>query len=143
MKRIALVLWLALLTVASAQWIGYAQQTPPPGDDPRFTGKSVTMEGKDLSAARRHFEAGARSAWHSHDNGQLLFVEKGRMRTQKRGQAIKELGVGESDYTGPSVQHWHGAAATQDLVQVNVGFGGATNWMDKVTDDEYQGRAKQ
>lgn len=141
MKRIALVLWLALLTVASAQWIGYAQQATPPGDDPRFTGKSVTMDGKDLSVARRHFEMGARSAWHSHEHGQLLMVEKGRLRTQKRGQAIKELGVGDSDYTGPNVQHWHGAVQTQELVQVNVGFGGETKWMTKVTDDEYLGRS--
>ncbi len=75
-------------------------QPPAPGDDPRFTGISTVLEGKDLSAARRRFEPGARSAWHSHDNGQLLYVEQGRMRTQKQGQAVKELGVGESDYTG-------------------------------------------
>ncbi|MBI3402645.1 MAG: cupin domain-containing protein [Acidobacteria bacterium] len=138
MKRIALVLWLALLTVVSAQWIGYAQQP----EAPRFTGTSVTMDGKDLSAARRHFDAGARSYWHSHDNGQLLLVEKGRMRTAKRGQTMKELGPGESDFTGPTVQHWHGAAPTQDLVQINVGFSGGTKWLEAVTDDEYAGRKK-
>ena len=138
MKRIALVLWLALLTVVSAQWIGYAQQA----EAPRFTGTSTTMDGKDLSAARRHFEPGARSYWHSHDNGQLLLVEKGRMRTQKRGQAMKELGVGDSDYTGPNVQHWHGAAPNQDLVQINVGFSGGTKWLKAVTDGEYGGKKK-
>jgi quercetin dioxygenase-like cupin family protein len=137
MKRIALVLGLALLTVASAQWIGHAQ-----GQAPLFTGKSDTMDGKDLSAARRHFDAGARSYWHSHDNGQLLLVEKGRMRTAKRGQAMKELGQGESDYTGPNVQHWHGAAPNQDLVQINVGFSGGTKWLEAVTDDEYAGKKK-
>jgi quercetin dioxygenase-like cupin family protein len=136
MKRIALALAFAMLAVVSAQWIGHAQQAP------LFTGKSDTMEGKDLSAARRHFDAGARSYWHSHDNGQLLLVEKGRMRTAKRGQAMKELGVGESDYTGPSVQHWHGAAPNQDLVQINVGFSGATKWLEAVTDDEYSGKKK-
>ena len=95
------------------------------------------MEGKDLTVARRSFEAGARSAWHSHDKGQLLMVEEGRMRTQKRGQTVKELGVGESDYTGPNMVHWHGAAKSQALVQINVGFGGETKWMEKVTDAEY------
>jgi quercetin dioxygenase-like cupin family protein len=144
MKRIALLLWLVLVLVVSTHWVGQAQQTagqPAPGaDDPRFTGKSVTMDGKDLSVARRHFEAGARSAWHSHDRGQLLMVEQGRMRTQKRGQAIRELGIGESDYTGPNLQHWHGAVPGQALVQINVGFGGDTKWMEKVTDAEYQGK---
>jgi quercetin dioxygenase-like cupin family protein len=128
MKRIAVLLALGGLLVASS----YAQQ-----DDPRFTGKSTVMEGKDLTVARRHFEAGARAAWHSHDNGQLLMVEQGRMRTQKRGHAIKELGVGESDYTGPNIVHWHGATPAEPLVQINVGFGGETKWLEKVTDAEY------
>jgi quercetin dioxygenase-like cupin family protein len=149
MKRVAVLLWLVLVLAVSTHWVGRAQQTagqPVPGsqaaDDPRFTGKSVTMASKDLSIARRHFEAGARSAWHSHDRGQLLMVEEGRMRTQKRGQAIKELGVGESDYTAPDIFHWHGAVPGQALVQINVGFGGDTKWMEKVTDAEYQGRTK-
>jgi len=128
MTRIAVLVALGGLLVGSS----YAQQ-----DDPRFTGKSTVMEGKDLTVARRHFEAGARAAWHSHDKGQLLMVEEGRMRTQKRGQAIKELGVGESDYTGPAVVHWHGATPTEPLVQINVGFGGETKWLEKVTDAEY------
>ena len=112
-------------------------QTPPPTDDPRFTGLSTVLEGKDLSAARRRFEPGARSAWHSHDNGQLLYVEQGRMRTQKKGQPVKELGVGDSDYTGASVVHWHGAVPGTHLIQINIGFGGETRWMQKVTDAEY------
>jgi quercetin dioxygenase-like cupin family protein len=130
MTRIAVLLGLGLLLVASS----YAQQT---ADDPHFTGKTTVMDGKDLTAARRRFEPGARSAWHSHDKGQLLLVEEGRMRTQKRGQAVTELGAGESDYTGPNLVHWHGAAPGQALVQINVGFGGETKWMEKVTDAEY------
>jgi quercetin dioxygenase-like cupin family protein len=131
MKRIALLMAFGLLLVASS----YAQQ-----NEPRFTGKSVAMEGKDLSAARRSFEPGARTFWHSHDNGQLLMVEDGRMRTQKKGGPIKELGKGESDYASPNVVHWHGAVPGQTLIQINVGFGGATKWLEQVTDAEYNGR---
>ena len=131
MKRIAVLLWLVLAGVVAAQ------QVP---DDSRFTGKTVVMDGKDLSAARRRFEPGARTAWHSHDKGQLLLVEEGRMRTQKKGGAVRELGVGESEYAGPNLVHWHGAAAAQPLVQINVGFGGETKWMDKVTDAEYNAK---
>lgn len=130
MTRIAVLAGLGLLLVAST----YAQQ---PADDPRFTGKSTVMEGKELTVARRHFEPGARAAWHSHDKGQLLLVEEGRMRTQKRGQPIKELGPGESDFTAANMVHWHGATPNQPLVQINVGFGGETKWMEKVTDAEY------
>src|SRR5215510_8025388 len=116
MKRLAVFLWLVFAGVVAAQ------QAP---DDSRFTGKTVVMDGKDLSAARRRFEPGARTAWHSHDKGQLLLVEDG---------PVRELGVGESDYTGPNVVHWHGAAAAQPLVQINVGFGGETTWLQPVTD---------
>ena len=130
MTRIAVLLGLGLLLVGSS----YAQQTP------LFTGKSVTLDGKDLSAARRSFEAGARSYWHSHDNGQLLLVEDGRMRTQKKGGPMKELAKGESDYTGPNVVHWHGAAPGQALIQINVGFGGGAKWLEEVTDAQYNGR---
>src|SRR5712691_13398073 len=144
MKRIAVLLWLVLVLAVSTHWVGRAQQPPAAAaaDDPRFTGKTVTMESKDLSIARRRFDAGARSAWHSHDRGQLLMVEEGRMRTQKRGQAIKDLGVGESDYAAPNIVHWHGAVPGQALVQITVGFGGDTKWMEKVTDAEYQGKTK-
>ena len=128
MTRIAVLLGLGFLLVGSS----YAQQTPP-----LFTGKSAVMDGKDLSAARRSFEPGARTYWHSHDHGQLLLVEDGRMRTQKKGGPVKELGKGESDYAGPNVVHWHGAVPGQALVQINVGFGGETKWLEKVTDAEY------
>jgi quercetin dioxygenase-like cupin family protein len=137
MKRVAILLWLVTLLAASMHWVGGAQQAAPGADDLHFTGKTVVMDGKGLSVARRHFEPAARSAWHSHDKGQLLMVEEGRMRTQKRGQTTRELGVNESDYTAPNIVHWHGAVPAQALVQINVGFGGETRWLEKVTDSEY------
>jgi quercetin dioxygenase-like cupin family protein len=131
MTRLAVLVGLGLLLVGS----GYAQQNPP-----QFTGKSTPMDGKELSAARRRFEPGARTYWHSHDNGQLLLVEDGRMRTQKKGGAVKELGKGESDYTAAKVVHWHGAVPGEQLIQINVGFGGETRWLEQVTDAEYNRR---
>jgi len=124
---------LAAIGIATA----LAQQ---PGTRPQFTGTSTVMDGKDLSAARRSFEAGARTYWHSHDNGQLLLVEKGVMRVQKRGEKMRELKAGESDYAGPNVVHWHGAGPTEPLVQINVGFSGGSKWYEAVTDDEYSGK---
>lgn len=132
--------WLVLALTVSVVWIGHAQQSAtPPGEDARFTGKTSTLDAKSVTASRRQFDAGARSAWHSHALGQLIFVEEGRARVQKRGQRIRELGPGESDYTPANVEHWHGAVPAQALTQVAVGFGGATKWMDKVTDTEYAG----
>ena len=135
MRRITVVLALAAALCVSSYWIGHAQQ-----DDPRFTGRSDTLDAKDLGVGRRSFEPGARSAWHSHDKGQLLFVEEGRARVQRKGQAIKELAAGESDYTAPNVLHWHGAVPDRRYVQIAVSFGGDIKWMQKVTDEEYAGK---
>ena len=127
------------LVLSGAVAIGVADAQQP-ADDPRFTGVSTVMEAKDLSVARRRFEPGARSAWHSHDRGQVIHVESGRARTQKRGQPMRELGPGESDYTGPGIEHWHGAAPKQEFIQINVGFGGETKWLARTTEDEYAGK---
>jgi quercetin dioxygenase-like cupin family protein len=126
----------ALIVAAGLTTLALQAQAPPAA--PLFTGTSTPMEGKDLSAARRRFETGARSYWHSHEAGQLLWVEGGRMWTQKRGQAKRELGPGDSDYTGPNVEHWHGATAQSHLIQVNVGFGGGTKWLEAVPEADYR-----
>ena len=141
-------LWLALVLGVSGAWIGHAQQPaqqpPTPVDrTAMFTGQPPTsMDAKDLTISRLRFEPGAHSAWHSHDRGQLLFVEQGRARTQKRGQPMREMGVGEVDYTPPNVEHWHGAAPDQPYVQVTIGWGGGSKWLEKTTDEEYAGKKK-
>jgi quercetin dioxygenase-like cupin family protein len=140
MQRIVLAGALVGVLLLSTVWTGRAQQ--PAANAPRFTGVSTVMDSKDVTIARRRFEPGARTYWHSHDRGQLLMVEQGRMRLQKRGEPMKELSVGQSDYTGPNVVHWHGAAPDQALVQINAGFGGDTKWLDEVTAEEYAGKRK-
>ena len=139
MKRAALVLTFAVVLAASSRWTR-AQQPAAGTDDPRFTGKSDNLDAKDLGVGRRSFEAGARSAWHTHDKGQLIFVEQGRGRVQRKGESIRELKLGDSDYTAPNVVHWHGAAPNERYVQVAVSFGGDIKWMQKVTDAEYNAK---
>ena len=125
---------LSTLSLASAQ---------QPASDPNFTGVVTTMDVKDVTAGRRRFDPGARTAWHSHDKGQLILSESGRMQTGRRGEAIKEYPTGGSEYTGPNVEHWHGATPSEALVQVNIQFGGTTKWLTKTTDDEYAGKMKK
>ena len=120
-----------------------AAQQPAPGSDPNFTGVVTAMDAKDITGGRRKFEPGARTAWHSHDRGQLIYAEQGRMRTGRRGQPIKEYDQGGSEYTPPNVEHWHGATPVEPLVQVNIQFGGTTKWLTKTTDDEYGGKPRK
>jgi quercetin dioxygenase-like cupin family protein len=138
-------LWLALVLVVSGAWIARSQEPAEQpdtllADDPRFTGLATVMEATDLVVLRLRFEPGARSAWHSHSHGQLLFVEQGRARTQKRGQPMREMGVGESDYTGPNIEHWHGAVPDEPFVQIAVMWEGEVEWLERTTDEEYAGK---
>jgi len=109
---------------------------PDPGDP--LTGVDI-FTGLEPEVRQRVIAAAVPRTYRK---GQLLFVEKGRGRVQRRGEPIRDLKEGESDYTAPNVVHWHGAAPDQELVQVNIGFGGETKWFDKVTDEEYNGKRK-
>ena len=125
----------AALVGLSAFWVAHAQNAAT--DAARFTGVSRSLEAEGWRVSHRWFEPGARTAWHRHPGGQLLFVEKGRARVQERGGMLHELATGESHYSGPNVEHWHGATPKEPLVQVNIQFGGTTKWLTKTTDDEY------
>lgn len=130
------VLLIGMLAVGGLSLVA-AQQ---PAANTNFTGVVTAMEAKDISGGRRKFEAGARTAWHSHDRGQLIYAEQGRMRTGRRNQPIKEYDQGGSEYTPPNIEHWHGATPTEALVQVNIQFGGTTKWLQPITDAEYNAR---
>ncbi|HXV62781.1 MAG TPA: cupin domain-containing protein [Vicinamibacteria bacterium] len=142
LRKPAWTLWLLGVVLLTVRWATHAQTEQRPADDPRFTGVSTALEPEGLTISRRRFEAGARSAWHFHDHGQLLFVEEGRARTQKRGERMREMGPGDSDYTQPKVQHWHGAAPHEHFIQVAVGFGSGITWLEKTTDEQYDGKAR-
>jgi len=135
------VLCLGALLGVCAYWVVHAQQAAST-DEARFTGASRALEAEGWRVSHRWFEASARTAWHRHAGGQVLFVEAGRARVQERGGALRELAVGETFYTQPNVEHWHGATPDGEFRQVALSRGDATEtvWLDKVTDAEYAGR---
>ena len=47
------------------------------------------------------------------------------------------LRTGESDFTPPGVEHWHGAGPDAHAQKIVVGFGVPTRWLQPVTDAEY------
>ena len=114
-----------------------AAQTAPVSN---HTGETSVLESTGVGVSRRRFEAGARSNWHSHAYGQLIFVQEGRARTQERGESIHELSQGDSEYALPDVEHWHGAAFDEAFVQVAVGFGRGITRLKPVSDEQYRGR---
>lgn len=95
-----------------------------------------------------HFTPGARTAWHSHAVGQYLHVTEGTALVQERGNDVVVLTPGQTIYTPPGLEHWHGATADSFMVHLAIweapGADGAepeTTWGEHVSEDEYQRRA--
>ncbi|MGH9258413.1 MAG: (R)-mandelonitrile lyase [Acidimicrobiales bacterium] len=89
-----------------------------------------------LSVAAVHFHPGARTAWHTHDGGQTLYVTEGVGRVQSRGEPIVAIRAGDVVHTPSGEWHWHGAAAEHLMTHLSLTQGPAT-WGDHVGDDEY------
>src|SRR5438874_11777057 len=94
-----------------------------------------------LSASSVHFTPSARTAWHTHPNGQTVYVTEGVGLVQRRGGPIEVVRPGDRVFFEPGEDHWHGAAANRfmthiAMVDVDEGGNGAT-WGDHVSDEEY------
>ncbi len=88
------------------------------------------------------FEPGARTAWHSHPLGQTLIVTVGCGRAQRWGGPIEEICPGDVIWFPPGEKHWHGAAPTTAMTHLAIQEqldGKTVDWMEKVSDEQYQG----
>jgi quercetin dioxygenase-like cupin family protein len=83
------------------------------------------------------FQPGARTAWHAHPKGQILVVTAGSGRVQRDGGPIEEILPGDVVLIPPDEKHWHGASPTAAMTHVAINEA-PTNWMDKVTDAQYE-----
>ncbi|HEY3446114.1 MAG TPA: cupin domain-containing protein, partial [Myxococcales bacterium] len=92
------------------------------------------------------FEPCARSDWHIHPLGQTLIVTFGCGLHQRWGGPIEEIRPGDVVTVGPGEKHWHGASPTTAMTHVAVQEsldGKAVEWLEKVTDEQYQGMSER
>lgn len=121
------------------------------GPAERFTGDvypTIILAGEEPSRVRVasvHFAPGAHTAWHSHAVGQYLHIVEGTAFVQERGGKVAILKPGDTIYTAPGVEHWHGASPESFMVHLAVMEGPApdsgkadSTWSEHVTDEEYQ-----
>jgi quercetin dioxygenase-like cupin family protein len=97
-------------------------------DPGRAVGASVT------------FEPGARTAWHTHPIGQTLIVTAGCGLVQRWGDQIEEIHPGDVVWIPPGEKHWHGATATTAMTHIAIQEqldGKTADWMEKVSDEQY------
>lgn len=93
-----------------------------------------------VSAGEVTFLPGARSAWHTHPEGQMLVVTHGTGWTQERGQDKHVIEAGDVVWCPPGVEHWHGATDTTSVTHYAIQGnedGSAVTWGEHVTDEEY------
>lgn len=119
------------------------------GPDEWFTG-TVFMDpitnpedGTPINAMSVRFMPGARTAWHSHPNGQTIHVTEGVGRVGRRGGEREEITPGDSVFFEPGEDHWHGASPTRFMSHLSLveadESGNTATWGDHVSDAEYGG----
>ena len=94
-----------------------------------------------VRALRVSFEPGARTAWHTHPLGQTLHVISGIGLMGLRNEVPQVIKAGDTVWIPPDEEHWHGASATNSMTHIAIQEaldGSVADWLDKVSDDEYQ-----
>lgn len=135
------------LPKASSKAVKVSKNAPPVDASPDyFTGKSTIASRFTSEASGNYgggmvnFEAGARTAWHSHPVGQTLIVTSGRGLVQSEGEAVQEILPGDVVWIPANERHWHGAAPDSALSHVAISEplnGSTVTWMEHVTDEQY------
>ena len=97
--------------------------------------------GSRLNASSVHFTPGARTAWHTHPNGQTIYVTEGLGLAQRRGGRVEEIRPGDRVFFEPGEEHWHGARPNRFMTHLALlevdEEGIPAYWGDHVTDEEY------
>ena len=119
--------------------------TPGPSD--WFTGAvfidavAAPSGSSRVSASSVHFTPGARTAWHTHPNGQTIFVLEGVGLAQTRGGSVEVIRPGDRVFFEPGEEHWHGAAPDRFLTHLAMlevdDEGNSATWGEHVADEEY------
>jgi quercetin dioxygenase-like cupin family protein len=95
-----------------------------------------------LIVALVRFTPGARTHWHSHALGQTLHCTDGVGLVVSRGGTIIRMRPGDTVWTPPGEEHWHGGTADNMMCHYamleGTGDGDGTTWLEAVTDEEYQ-----
>lgn len=97
--------------------------------------------GPDDSPSQRSavvsFASGARTAWHTHPRGQMIFIIFGVCNAQREGGPIERLTAGDAVWFAPGEKHWHGAAPDRPMVHLAVqeadDRGEVVTWLEHVS----------
>jgi quercetin dioxygenase-like cupin family protein len=94
-----------------------------------------------VSASCVHFTPGARTAWHTHPNGQTIWVTEGVGLCGRRGGPNEVIRPGDRVFFEPGEEHWHGAAPGRFMTHIAMlqtdEKGNSATWGEHVSDEQY------
>jgi quercetin dioxygenase-like cupin family protein len=82
------------------------------------------------------FNPGARTFWHFHEVGQVLYVTAGSGWICLEGQEPQVIRQGDTVWIGPNERHWHGANTEHFMVHTATSIG-KTVWQEAVAEQDY------
>ncbi|MEV7192493.1 cupin domain-containing protein [Streptomyces sp. NPDC093510] len=113
----------------------------------RFTGDvylnpiETPSEPARLASALVRFTPGARTNWHSHANGQVLYITDGVGLVGTRDGSVVRVSAGQTLKCPAGEEHWHGATETTLMAHIAMVVGNSegdgTTWLEPVTDEQY------
>jgi quercetin dioxygenase-like cupin family protein len=109
------------------------ESSPAPAGEAHFDGQVmrrdlIHVDDPPSGAIVVEFGAGGRTHWHSHPDGQYIYVLAGEGRIQSRGQEIEPLRAGDCIYAAPGEEHWHGAGTDSSVTHLAFSHG-PTQWL--------------
>lgn len=118
-----------------------------PGPEDWFVGdvwlETTSLPQPGATFARVSFAPAARTNWHTHPEGQFLFILTGEGRVGSEDGTVTEVAAGDIVQFAPGERHWHGAGPDTFMVHLAIapaiGTEGGTDWQDPVTDEQYEG----
>lgn len=117
-----------------------------PAGDEHFTGRVwlAELQEPDDPAGLRIlgvlFEPGARTDWHSHPWGQVLYVVSGAGAVGTSDGERVQIGPGDVVGTPAGEEHWHGAGPEGFLFHLSLTTTGPTEWRERPVSEKEYGR---
>ncbi|MEV0599898.1 cupin domain-containing protein [Streptomyces sp. NPDC050315] len=95
-----------------------------------------------LASGLVRFTPGARTNWHSHAKGQVLYVTDGIGLVGTRDGEVARITAGDIVKCPAGEEHWHGGTDTTLMAHIAIVVGDesgdGTTWLEPVTDEQYK-----
>ena len=93
-----------------------------------FFGLLSSAPDRSLNALGVLFEPGARTDWHTHPDGQVLYIASGVGKVQTDGGDTVRVSAGDVVYSPAGEKHWHGATENAAFSHIFISPPGHTSF---------------